>query len=126
MDWLPRFLRFPLWARRDGRGGLLIGCRPAKTPLLELSFAGERSAGASRQLFYIVGGLLARKVDQPTRRPRLEFRDVLGGSAALVAIHDYVPTIPWPLYNSTQALAHLWVMRNFSRAIAAGEPSLGK
>ncbi len=60
-----------------------------------------------------------RKAETPTRRPRLEFREVLDGSAALVAIHDYRPTLPWPLYNLTQARAHLWVMKNFARAVAA-------
>ena len=81
--------------------------------------AWERSAASDRQLFYISGGLLARKTEQPTRSPRLEFREVLNGSAALVAIHDYRPTLPWPLYNLTQARAHLWVMRNFARAVGS-------
>jgi uncharacterized protein YbjT (DUF2867 family) len=116
--WLPRFFRILLRAYIDDVGNLTIGSRLLRMPLLELLFAHERSAAAERQLFYISGGILAKMIDRPSRRPRLEFRQVLGGSAALIAIHDYRPTIPWPLYNLTQARAHLWVMKNFARMIA--------
>ncbi len=117
--WLPRFFRSLLKADIDASGNLVIRSRLLNFSLLELHFCLERSATSDRQLFYISGGLLARKTEQPTRRPRLEFREVLNGSAALVAIHDYRPTLPWPLYNLTQARAHLWVMRNFARAVGA-------
>lgn len=117
--WLPRFFRSLLRADTDANGNLVIRSRFLRLSLLELHFCLERSAAADRQLFYISGGLLARKTEQPTRRPRLEFREVLNGSVALVAIHDYRPTLPWPLYNLTQARAHLWVMRNFARAVGA-------
>jgi uncharacterized protein YbjT (DUF2867 family) len=115
--WLPRFFRVLLRAYIDNTGNLTIGSRLLKVSLLELRFARERSAASDRQLFYISGGILAKKIDLPSRRPRLEFREVLDGKAALVAIHDYRPTIPWPLYNLTQAKAHLWVMKNFARMV---------
>lgn len=83
--------------------------------LLELSYDHERSSRSDRQLFYIAGGILARKTLRTTGRPRLEFREVLNGTQILVAIHDYLPTLPWPIYNLTQARAHLWVMRCFAR-----------
>jgi uncharacterized protein YbjT (DUF2867 family) len=116
--WLPRFFRVVLRADTDVAGNLTIRSRHFHLTLLELRFAGERSEASHRQLFYISGGILAKKCEQPTRRPRLEFREVLDGSAALVAIHDYRPAIPWPLYNLTQARAHLWVMKNFARSVA--------
>jgi uncharacterized protein YbjT (DUF2867 family) len=119
--WLPHFFRSLLKADTDAAGSLVIRIRGMRRPLLELHFALERSAASDRQLFYITGGLLARKAETPTRRPRLEFREVLDGSAVLVAIHDYRPTLPWPLYNLTQARAHLWVMNSFARAVAARE-----
>jgi len=46
---------------------------------------------------------------------RLEFREVLDKKYVLVAIHDYVPTLPWFIYSFTQARIHLWVMKNFNR-----------
>ncbi|WCK52675.1 hypothetical protein PP175_14680 [Aneurinibacillus sp. Ricciae_BoGa-3] len=81
-------------------------------PLLVLSFSPERSWN-ERMLYYITGGLLAKAEGASTGR--LEFREVLGGSALVVAIHDYMPALPWPLYCSTQALIHLWVMTGFGR-----------
>ena len=118
--WLPHFFRSLLKADIDAAGNLVIRSRFLHLALLELHFAPARSAASDRQVFYIGGGLLARKSAQTTRRPRLEFREVLNGRAALVAIHNYRPTLPWPIYNLTQARAHIWVMRNFARAIAAG------
>ena len=39
---------------------------------------------------------------------------MLNGTHILVAVHDYLPTLPWPIYSLTQARAHLWVMRHFA------------
>jgi hypothetical protein len=60
-------------------------------------------------LFYVRGGLLAQK----TVRGRLEFRETLGGKAVIAAIHEFKPRMPWFLYRWTQALFHIWVMRQF-------------
>lgn len=119
MTWLPLFFKTLLRADADQQGNLTIGLRHFRLPLLELHFVQERSAKSDRQLFYISGGLLAKKVSTATRRPRLEFREALSGRAMLVAIHDYQPALPWPLYNLIQARAHLWVMKNFAREIRA-------
>ncbi|WP_415064338.1 NAD(P)H-binding protein [Bdellovibrio sp.] len=78
--------------------------------LLILEYAPERS-WMDRQLFYVRGGLLARR----TARGRLEFRTILGGEALIAAIHDFEPRMPWYLYRWTQALIHLWVMKQFGR-----------
>lgn len=114
MRWLPRFLR--PFVRVDVDGDRvrfrLIGLR---VPLLVL----ERSAARSqktRTLFYVVGGALARPDESPLAR--LEFRQTLEGRYIISAIHDFVPRLPWFLYNATQALVHLWVMRSFGRHIA--------
>jgi hypothetical protein len=76
-----------------------------------LRYAPERST-PDRTVLYIQGGMLAQ--DEPGRG-RLEFRVVLGGGAILAAIHDFVPRLPWFIYNLTQAPAHLWVMFAFGR-----------
>jgi uncharacterized protein YbjT (DUF2867 family) len=78
--------------------------------LLILEYAPDRS-WSHRQLFYVRGGLLAKK----TKRGRLEFREVLGGTAVIAAIHDFEPRLPWYIYRWTQALVHLWVMRRFGQ-----------
>jgi len=87
--------------------------------LLELTYVPERSE-ADRQLFYITGGLLARGPgEQVEGSPgRFEFREVLGGGAMIAAIHDFRPALPWYVYEWTQALVHLWVMRGFRRHLS--------
>ena len=80
-----------------------------KIILLTLVFSPERST-PDRQLLYITGGLLAKK-DQG--RARLEFRETTCGKYFLAAIHEYRPSLPWYIYQYTQALFHLWVMKKF-------------
>jgi len=81
-----------------------------KKSLLKLSLSQSRST-PDRQLFYIVGGLLASR-NNP-KDARLEFRQVLHGRYILAAIHNFSPSLPWFIYKYTQALVHLWVMRQF-------------
>ncbi|MBI4678831.1 MAG: NAD(P)H-binding protein [Elusimicrobia bacterium] len=118
-DWLPGIFR--TFVRADVDGGKNVRFRPvfSRTSLLDLAFFAERSGLADRQVFIIAGGLLARRVAaRSSGRPRLEFREVLRREVLLVAIHDYHPTLPWYVYNCTQALLHLWVMRSFARHLS--------
>lgn len=78
--------------------------------LLELREAPDRST-VNRTVLMISGGLLVAKDSNPNAR--LEFREVLGGTQVLAAIHDFKPRLPWPIYKVTQAIAHLWVMGGF-------------
>ncbi len=83
--------------------------------LLVLEYSADRSWG-HRELFYVRGGLFSKK----SGRGRLEFREVLGGTACLAAIHDFRPRLPWYFYKLTQACVHLWVMKQFARHLASG------
>ncbi len=83
-----------------------------RRPVLELAHAPDRSH-PDRALFYVTGGLLADTTSG--YRGRLEFRQVLGGTTLLAAIHDFAPSLPWRLYRLTQAIAHLVVMHQFGR-----------
>lgn len=76
--------------------------------LLELKFIADRS-DENRQLFYIVGGLLVKRTDYGW----LEFRSVLDNKHIIAAIHEFVPSLPWPVYKYSQANFHLWVMNRF-------------
>ena len=110
MEWLPRGL-WPLVTVSVEDDRCTFCLRGLRTPLLVLRYAPERST-PDRTVLYIQGGRLAQ--DDPGRG-RLEFRVVLGGGAILAAIHDFVPRLPWFIYNLTQAPAHLWVMYAFGR-----------
>ena len=120
--WLPRFFRVLLRVDVDFRRNVRFRLPGSRRPLVELTFAHARSAEPSRQVYYITGGALVRRTERDTARPRLEFREVLGGRVLLVAIHDYRPALPWPLYNCTQAIIHLWVMWGFARYLARLAP----
>jgi len=110
--WLARFA-WPLVACDvDDAGSYSIRTPLPRPRLLELTFQPDES-GTDRRMYYVTGGLLARKTIEG--RPRLEFRDVLGGHASIVAIHDFAPRLPWFLYRATQATIHLFVMRAFQR-----------
>ena len=45
----------------------------------------------------------------------MEFRQIPGTNEAIVAIHDFMPSLPWFFYKYTQAKVHLLVMAMFSR-----------
>jgi uncharacterized protein YbjT (DUF2867 family) len=116
--WLPVVLRTLLRAETDAQQNVRVCLAYPPLPLLEHHFARERSMSTDRQVFYIKGGLLARRVRRATRRPRLEFREALQGASLIVAIHDYRPTLPWTLYRLLQAPIHVWVIRQFARHLA--------
>ena len=111
LRWLPR-LGWPLLRVRVAYGRVArFQVRPTGHTLLTLRFAADRSP-KGRQLFFVTGGLL---VGDSERAGRLEFRQVLGGTTVLAAVHDFAPRLPWPVYNGTQAQVHLLVMRQFRR-----------
>ncbi len=110
MAWLPRF-GWPL-LHCSIEGPIVQFKLKLGMTLLELTYAETRSL-TERELFHVTGGLLADMTS--AHEGRLEFRTVLGGRYAMAAVHDFAPTLPWYMYNATQALAHLWVMNRFGR-----------
>ncbi|WP_431089528.1 hypothetical protein [Paenibacillus sp. 8b26] len=50
-------------------------------------------------------------------RGRLEFLHIPGTDTCVVAIHDYVPSLPWFIYKCTQAEVHLGVMYAFGKHV---------
>jgi len=115
LHWLPHYFHPLLRVEARGDGRCQFFSPPLRTPLLELTLAPrERLAGV--ELFYLTGGRLVQTDGE--RRGRLEFREVPGRRFVLAAVHDFTPTLPWYVYQLTQALVHLWVMRAFGRHLA--------
>ena len=110
--WLPKFLA-PFVRVIVSGNQIRFAFLSQRATMLELTLNQERSA-PDRQLLYVTGGLLSAT----DNKGRLEFREVLDRKFALAAIHDFKPSLPWSIYRYTQALAHIWVMRNFSRFLA--------
>jgi nucleoside-diphosphate-sugar epimerase len=125
LQWLPRFLPYFIRVELREEGKVCrLQFRFPRILLLQLE-RDEQWSADDRQLLRIRGGLLAKK--DPTGMGRLEFRIVLKGQYVLAAIHDFRPSLPWLLYSATQAKAHLWVMKHFSRYLykkSAGEKGL--
>jgi hypothetical protein len=112
VSWLPRFVWPFLRVKHSGDGHSSIYLRGVSQPLLNLQFQPDLSP-EGRHLFFITDGLLAR-ID-PEDYGRLEFRQVLGGRYMIAAIHKFSPRLPWYIYNASQALLHLLVMKGFRR-----------
>jgi uncharacterized protein YbjT (DUF2867 family) len=81
-----------------------------KKPLIVFEVS-EKRRSPDRELFYIRSGLLVGK----STRARIEFRSIYQGLYKIIAIHDYIPSIPWFIYKYTQAFFHLVVMRSFGK-----------
>ena len=111
IKWLPGFFKLiKLIKVRFPQKGITQFVVPLlNIPILELTFSEQRSS-QDRQLFYITGGFLASK---SPGRARLEFRETTCGKYFIVAIHEFVPSLPWFIYIYTQAPFHLFVMRRF-------------
>jgi len=114
--WLPTAMGriFPLRVRQDGDllEFTLFSWGPT---LLRI----ERRPSANRPVFRVLDGLLARE----SRRGRLEFRTVLDGRTLIVAVHEFVPRLPWWIYRSSQALVHRWIMGRFGAMLAQQPPA---
>jgi len=106
--WLPRATGWFLPIRIAERNGVLSFKLFKRGPSL-LRIA--RKTGANRPVFRVLDGLLARE----SPRGRLEFRTVLEGDTLIVAVHQFVPRLPWWIYRATQALGHAWIMARFRR-----------
>ncbi len=107
VNWLPLFLKPFLKVELTG-DDCSFNLPFFNLKLLVLRKSEQRSS-ENRQLYYIISGLLVK----PRTRGRIEFRTTYDNKSLIIAIHDYKPTLPWYVYRFTQAILHLWVMKNF-------------
>ncbi|QSS99358.1 NAD(P)H-binding protein [Pontibacillus sp. ALD_SL1] len=114
VHWLSKTLNPFVHAETDVEDNTQICLRLSRTPLLELSYSYDRST-SNRALYYITGGSFQNT--KRNVRGRLEFRKIPGKQECIVAIHDYMPSLPWFVYKYTQAKAHLIVMYLFRKHI---------
>ncbi|MEQ8469651.1 MAG: NAD(P)H-binding protein [Marinoscillum sp.] len=110
LRWLPKSFKSLIRVNKENE---FVSFCIGKLPLLKLQYVKDRS-DESRQVFYITGGLLARRTDYGW----LEFRSVLGGKYIIGAIHEFVPRLPWYIYIYTQAQLHLLVMKRFGEHLS--------
>ncbi|ARD47886.1 NAD(P)H-binding protein [Sporosarcina sp. P33] len=111
VKWLAAFLNPWIKTDVDDQLNCRIGFLGNRT-LLALSYSADRST-KDRSLYYITGGMLMDP--DSNERGRIEFRKIPGSNEVIVAIHDYLPSIPWFIYYATQANMHTFVMASFRR-----------
>ena len=75
----------------------------------------QHDDGLGRQSLQIQSGLLVAQDNQG----RLEFTEFLNRTVVLAAIHDFKPRLPWFIYQRTQAVLHLWVMKKFENHLSS-------
>ena len=108
--WLPQFLWLILRCKvEEDRVRFFLRFFPA--PLLELTV--REGGTAHHTILDITGGLLANVAESP--EGRFEFREVFNGKFVIAAIHEFCPRLPWFIYNISQAVVHMMVMRAFDR-----------
>ena len=105
--WLPTLFKYGLKAKEVGDE---VHFKLFRFTLLRLKYVDGKS-DEKRRLFFIVGGRLAKRGDYGW----LEFRSVLNNQYVIAAIHEFVPALPWFVYRNSQAVVHLFVMKQFSR-----------
>ena len=112
VEWLEDKLNPWIKTTVDENLNCRIGFSAPSFALLKMNYSHERST-STRALYYITGGRLSDS--QKNSRGRMEFRQIPGTNEAIVAIHDFMPSLPWFFYKYTQAKVHLLVMAMFSR-----------
>ncbi|GBF75115.1 hypothetical protein PA598K_03499 [Paenibacillus sp. 598K] len=114
VQWLARFAGPLFRAEREGAVSrlYLLGYRK---PLLQLTYDVEGS-DPGYACYRISGGSFAKL--STAHRGRLEFVQIGGTRECVVAIHDYVPSLPWIVYKYSQAKLHLLVMWLYRRHLA--------
>jgi len=118
VQWLARFAGPVFRAERKGEISrlYLLGFRK---PLLQLTYDAEGS-DPGYACYRISGGSFAKL--SSAHRGRLEFVQIEGTRECVVAIHDYVPSLPWIVYRYSQAKLHLLVMWLYRRHLSKVQP----
>ncbi|WP_214846422.1 NAD(P)H-binding protein [Exiguobacterium sp. S90] len=109
VDWLSTFAKPFLTSKTAEETVVRIHVPLLDAPLLELTK--EPFEDDQQATYRITGGLFAQVKEDSNGR--IEFRQIPGSQECIIAIHEYVPALPWLLYKTTQANVHLIVMYLF-------------
>ena len=105
-DWLVGFYKPFMEVKTDGE---LCIFKFLNIPLLVLKHV-PSSSEKRRELLSISGGIL---VNKKQKIGRIEFRKL--DDCIIVAIHDFMPSLPWFIYVISQAIIHQTTMNHFKK-----------
>lgn len=109
VEWLSTFAKPFLTSKTEEETIVRIHVPFLQAPLLELTK--KPFEDAQQATYRITGGLFADVKEDSNGR--IEFRQIPGSQECIIAIHEYVPALPWLVYKTTQANVHLIVMYLF-------------
>ncbi len=113
ISWLPSYLR-PFLKVVYSNGSSEYRLRFFNMRLLGLQ-KDHNVSKPDRQLYRVTSGALVSSMS--TGKARFEFRESPNKRFLVVALHNYKPALPWPIYRFTQALIHRLVMHQFGKLI---------
>jgi nucleoside-diphosphate-sugar epimerase len=111
LKWLPNKFKNMIACNRISDSEIHFKCFFLKEPLLKFQHLSDKKA--DRQVLTIIGGLLVNT--HGSKNGIMEFRTMHRQPYVIIAIHDFSPRLPWYIYNISQALFHLYVMKSFGR-----------
>ena len=110
IQWLSRITKPFIRIERSEDQISRIYLRVVSKPILELTYDKARSS-SNHASYRISGGSFVNMKE--AHNGRLEFLQLPNSRECIVAIHDYLPSLPWFIYKYSQAKLHLWVMKAF-------------
>lgn len=113
VDWLDTAVSLVSVERVEGTAVI----RSAGVPVLLLKEAKGRSDATSCWLDVADGLLVGGAANG-----HFEFRALADGRHVMAVLRDFEPSLPWPVYRVTQALAHAAVMKRFGRWLERQAP----
>ena len=113
--WMQRAFLGLIRVERDEFGGVRLGIKGIRSPMLVLEEEGA-DLDQGRYVLHVTGGLLAKA--ETSGSPRLEFRTTPDGREAIAALQDFEPRLPWWIYSWTQAKIHSAVMSAYRRFLS--------
>lgn len=109
--WLPPYLKPFLKLKSKGQKSSYY-LRGLNIELLGLE-KDLKVSKSDRQLYRVTSGVLV----SGGSNCRFEFRESPDRSFLVVALHNYRPSLPWPIYRFTQSVIHRIVMDHFGKLL---------
>ncbi|MCM0606235.1 MAG: NAD(P)H-binding protein [Xanthomonadaceae bacterium] len=112
-NWLKQKLGWLIEVKSSPSQGITLKLKPVNLKLL--SFEANSSHDETLCTHHIADGLLISKKSPTTAR--IEFLRTTHNDYGLIAVQDFLPRLPWPIYLLSQAWIHLWVTRAFIKSL---------
>ena len=111
---LARTFRWIIEVQGSAETGITLRLKLSGATLL--SFEKNSSQEHSICTHVLKSGLLLSP--KSPKSARIEFMRSTHNESGLVAVQDFLPRLPWPIYLLSQAWIHLWITKSFTRTLS--------